>query len=135
MSTAKRSPGKLISLASQAAIPDGAVVVIGTADLSCALPAGASPTGVALLGLAVRDGGGSYASGDTVDVCVEGIYAGVADGTITRGDRVTSGGTDGGLITAAPSAGTNCTVVGVALASAVAGDRFPVLIQHGVMQG
>lgn len=135
MGTGRRDPGKVIAMDAGATIPDGAVVVIGAADNAAALPAGASPTAVMCLGLAKREGGGSYSSGDKMDVVVSGTYAGIAGGSITRGDKVTSGGTDGSLITAAPAGGANCTFVGIALATAASGDRFVVLVCPGIMQG
>jgi hypothetical protein len=136
MSTSKRNPGKIVTLNSEATIPDGSCVVVGANALGAGLPAGASPTSVMLLGLARREGGGSYASGDPMDVVVDGIESGIAsDGSITTGDRVTSGGTDGKLIKANPGSGVNCTYVGIALATPASGDRFPVLVCPGIMQG
>lgn len=134
MGTAYRNPGLLVSMEAESIIADGIAVVVGAADMKCALPAGADPVG-GVLGLVKIEGGTSCAVGDTVDIVTSGVYAGVAAAGITRGDKVAINGATGTLKTAAPGAGVNNMVVGTALSSASAGDRFPVLINPHVMQG
>lgn len=68
------------------------------------------------------------------DVIVSGIAWTQAGGAITRGDFVTSDAT-GKALASAPAAGVNNRVVGVALASAVLDDFFPVLVAPGRIQG
>lgn len=73
-------------------------------------------------------------SGQRVDVVHAGIAEVKAGGSITRGDLLTSDAT-GQAVTAAPAAGTNNRVIGIALRSAASGDVFPVLVQPGSHQG
>src|SRR5512133_80103 len=76
----------------------------------------------------------SAATGDTVDVIHDGIADLQLGGTVTRGDLLTSDATGQG-VTAAPAAGTNNRVIGVALVSGVSGDIIPVLLSAGSFQG
>lgn len=73
-------------------------------------------------------------SGDPTDVAVEGIVPVISGGTITRGDLVTSDAS-GHAVTAAPAAGANNRIVGIAMASAVSGDIFDVMIGLAMLQG
>jgi hypothetical protein len=63
-----------------------------------------------------------------------GISRAIAGGTITRGTWLTMT-TGGQVIAAAPGAGTNNGVIGIALASASANDVIPVLLLPGRIQG
>lgn len=72
--------------------------------------------------------------GEPTDVQVTGIALVKAGGVITRGNEVTSDAT-GQAVAAAPGAGANNRIIGVAFASAVAGDLIPVLLSMGVKQG
>ena len=74
------------------------------------------------------------ASGESVDVIHEGIVELQLGGTVTRGDLLTSDASGQGT-TAAPAAGTNNRVIGVALVSGVSGDIIPVLLSPGSFQG
>lgn len=66
------------------------------------------------------------------------ILAGVADvlygGTVTRGDPLTSDAS-GRATTAAPGAGTNNRIIGIALVSGVVGDVGSMQIAQSIMQG
>ncbi|HEU4602029.1 MAG TPA: capsid cement protein [Steroidobacteraceae bacterium] len=73
-------------------------------------------------------------SGEGVDVIHAGIAYVEAGGNVTRGAKVTSDAS-GKAVAAAPAAGSNAQVIGVALVSAVSGDIFPVLISPQTMQG
>lgn len=73
-------------------------------------------------------------SGQRVDVVMAGIAEVKAGGTITRGDLLTSDAS-GQAVTAAPAAGSNNRIIGVALVSAVSGDVFPVMISQCSLQG
>ena len=83
----------------------------------------------------MRPDGSACAAGDTIDLVLNGVYPLIAGGTITRGDWVTSGGTDGSVITETASGGVNVAVVGQALESAVSGDRVACAINPFMKQG
>ena len=74
------------------------------------------------------------ASGERVDVVHDGIADLKLGGTVARGDLLTSDASGQG-VTAAPSAGTNNRVIGVALISGVIGDLIPCLVNPGSFQG
>ncbi len=78
--------------------------------------------------------GSNAASGDRVDVQLEGIADIKAGGNVTRGDLLTSDAS-GFVVAAAPGAGVNNRIIGTALASAVANDIIPVLLTPGSIQG
>lgn len=134
MGLSNRFPGQIIPYETESIVSDGMVVIVGSADNKCALPAGASPT-TPLLGVVFRPDGSAAAVGDTVDVMLGGVYPLVASNTITRHDLVTSGGTDGSVITETAGAGTNVAVIGQALESAVSGDRVACTIAPFTKQG
>lgn len=66
------------------------------------------------------------------------ILSGVADvlygGAVTRGDQLTSDAS-GRAVTAAPGAGTNNRIIGIAVVSGVLNDVGQVDIQKSMMQG
>lgn len=134
MGLSNRFPGQLIPVESQSILTDGMIVRVGSADNTVRLPGGASPT-TSLLGCMMRPDGSACAVGDTIDLVLNGVYPLIAAGTITRGDFVTSGGTDGSVITETAAAGTNVAVIGQALESAVTGDRVAVAINPFMKQG
>ena len=134
MGLSNRFPGQLIPVESQSILTDGMIVRVGSADNTVRLPGGASPT-TSLLGCMMRPDGSACAVGDTIDLVLNGVYPLIAAGTITRGDFVTSGGTDGSVITETAGAGTNVAVIGQALESAVSGDRVACTINPFMKQG
>ncbi len=73
-------------------------------------------------------------SGDRIDVTLIGVEEVTYGGNVTRGDLVTSD-VNGAVVTAAPIAGANARIVGVAMVSGVAGDIGSVLVKPGSMQG
>lgn len=133
MSTSMRNPGFIRQAIAEATIADGVACIVGTADYSATVAA-ANPT-AGVIGIAKVDGGGSVASGGTVDIVTSGIYPGVAMASITQGQAVTVGDSAGGLKPAAPSAGVNLMVLGTAQADAATGERVAVQINIYVMQG
>lgn len=133
MATSMRNPGKIIQATAEASIADGVVCILGTADYSAAV-CGADPTS-GITGIAKVDGGGSVASGATVDIVTSGIYPGVAMASITHGQAVTVGDTSGGLKPAAPGGGANAMIVGIAQEDASSGERVAVDIHIYLMQG
>jgi Uncharacterized conserved protein (DUF2190) len=75
------------------------------------------------------------AKGNLVDVVIDGIAEGRAGAAIVRGSRLTIDAT-GRVIAAAPAAGANVQIIGIALKSAASADeQIPVLLQRSVMQG
>lgn len=73
-------------------------------------------------------------SGQRVDVIHEGIAQVVLGGAVTRGNEITSNATGQG-VAAAPGAGANNRIIGIALKSGVANDVIPVIISLGIKQG
>lgn len=73
-------------------------------------------------------------SGDRVDVVLSGIAEVEFGGNVTRGALLTSDA-NGKAVAAAPAAGVNNRVIGVACESGVAGDIGSVLIAHSSFQG
>jgi putative effector of murein hydrolase len=108
----------------------GNTIVKFSSDDNTVIPASAATD----LCLGVADAIGQVTTGARIDVVMDGIYEIVAGGTITRGSKVTSDAS-GYAVAAAPAAGVNNQVIGIALKSAVSGDIFPVLIEQSVMQG
>jgi hypothetical protein len=89
-----------------------------------------------LLGVVYIPGvsGTQKVSGDRLEVVLIGVAEVKAGGSITRGDLVTSDAS-GQAIAAAPAEGINKQVIGKALASAVSGDVFPILLAPQQIQG
>lgn len=89
-----------------------------------------------LVGVAYIPGvsGTQKVSGDRLEVVISGVAEVKAGGTITRGALVTSDAS-GQAVAAAPSAGVNNQVIGLALVSALSGDVFPVLLAPQQIQG
>lgn len=133
MATSMRNPGKIMQATAEASIADGVVCIVGTADYSAAV-CGADPT-AGMLGIAKVDGNGTVASGSTVDIVTGGIYPDIASATITQGQTVTVGNSSGHVKPAAPSAGNNAMILGVALEDASSGERVAVNVNVSIMQG
>lgn len=111
-------------LANSQVIAAGASTVVATA--------GASPT-AAIVGVALNAASASESvyvvtSGRAIVTC--GAGAGV-----TANDFITSAGATGLGLTAAPAGGTNCAVVGIALATTSASGSIPVSVCPGRIQG
>jgi hypothetical protein len=68
------------------------------------------------------------------DVILGGIADVLYGGAVTRGDLLTSDAS-GRAVTAAPAAGTNNRIIGMAVVSGVLGDIGQVDINQGMMQG
>lgn len=79
---------------------------------------------------------GSLGAGDgeRIDIHRAGLVGVKFGGTVTRGAKVTADAS-GQAVAAAPAAGVNAQVIGIAEQSAVAGDIGLVLIAPSVMQG
>lgn len=121
-------PGLINSYIAEAAVSPCRIVKFGSAD------------GQVLLGAAVSDKcfGVSDPLGAAINDRCDVICTELADveygGTVTRGDRLTSDST-GRAVTAAPGAGVNNYIIGVAQVSGVVGDIGSVFIFPSVMQG
>lgn len=112
----------------EAAVAARRIVKFGTADGQVVQAAAATDAGFGVADLAQTTTGGR------VDVHVAGIADVDFGGTVTRGGLVTADAS-GKAVAAAPGAGVNNRVIGIALAGAVAGDIAPVLLQPGQIQG
>lgn len=74
------------------------------------------------------------AAGERVEITRTGIAEVEYGGAVTRGQKLTSDAT-GRAIAAAPAAGANVQVIGIAEVSGVLGDIGSMLIAPSVMQG
>jgi len=73
-------------------------------------------------------------AGDEVRVMLEGITKIRLGGTVVRGQPLTTDAS-GQAVAAAPAAGSNVRVIGLAMASGISGDIITMLISPSVMQG
>lgn len=121
-----RNPGQIVGfLCDSASVLEGAVLVQGASNDTVALPSAANST-EKFIGLAYQDG--SATANEAVSVVLNGIFAARAAGTITRGDRLVIAGATGTVQAASLTTPANATVIGIALGSAVNGERVAVLI-------
>lgn len=111
-----------------AAVSKRRLVKFGSADFTVIQAAAATDL---IIGVASEL---DAASGARVDVHVTGIAEVEAGGTITRGAKVTADA-DGKAVAAAPAAGVNNQIAGIAMVSASAGDIIDVLLAPSTMQG
>lgn len=113
---------------SEAAIPARRIVKFGSADRTVTLAAAATDLfcGVSELGCT--------AAGDKLDIIKDDFAPIEYGGTITRGQRLTSDSV-GRAVAAAPAAGSNVSIIGIAEVSGVVGDIGEVWISPSVMQG
>ncbi len=123
------NPDLIKSFIAEAAVSPFRIVKLGAADGGVIQGAAAAD---ALLGVA--DELGQATVGDRVDVVLTGIADVTYGATVTRGARLTSDAT-GRAVTAAPAAGTNNGIIGIALVSGVVGDVGSVLIGQTTFQG
>lgn len=82
----------------------------------------------------VSDELGAAAAGDRVDIYTMGVVEVEYGGAVTRGDHLTADA-DGKAVTAAPGAGVNMRVIGIARVSGVADDICLVRLAPGQIQG
>lgn len=115
------------------AIVSYTLVKFGADDNTVVAAAAATDSVLGAVAL-VAPPGSNAATGDYVDVQLEGIADIKAGGNITRGGLVMSDAS-GYVVAATAAGGSNVRTVGVALASAVSGDIIPVLIRPGSFQG
>lgn len=122
------NPGLIKSFVAEAAIAPFRIVNFGSDDDSVVQSAAATD---AMFG--VSDSLGAE-PGSRVDVVMSDVTDLDFGGTVTRGDQLTSDA-DGKGVTAAPAAGTNVRVIGIAMVSGVAGDIGSVRIAPTQIQG
>lgn len=73
-------------------------------------------------------------AGGIIDVVRSGIAEVVYGGSVSRGDKLTSDAS-GRAVTAAPAAGVNMEIIGIAEVSGILGDIVGLYIAPGSMQG
>lgn len=123
----QRNPELFLSFTAGGAIASNRFVKFGANDRAMLQSAAATDAIIGISDLAA-------AANETVDVCMSGIFPVVYGGTVTRGDLLTSDST-GRAITAAPSAGVNHRIGGVAMVSGVVGDLGSARLSPGSFQG
>lgn len=112
----------------EAAVTKRRIVKLGATDTAVLL--GAASTDL-LIGVSTEI---DAVLGETCDVRVSGIAEVEFGGAVTRGGYLTSDAT-GRAIAAAPGAGVNASIIGMAMVSGVAGDIGSVLLSQGRIQG
>lgn len=126
MGIALRNPGHTLPLTCDSAnVLEGAVLVQGAANDTCALPSAAN-TRAQILGLAYVSG--STSANGAMSVVTNGVWPGIAGGSITRGDLLVVAGTTGTVQSASLSTPPDASIVGVAMESASSGERVAILI-------
>jgi hypothetical protein len=123
-----RNQGLTKAFAAGAAISPNRFLKFGTDDRTVIHAAAATDS---IIGVSDDVG---CASGERIDVIMSDIATVEYGGTVTRGGLLISDST-GRAIAATASAGANVRTGGTALASAVVGDKGPVLISLGSFQG
>lgn len=122
--------GTVIAFTASNAITANTIVVAAGAN-KVKVAAGADPT-KGVIGVALN----SVADGETVYVCTSGVASVTDSGAgVTYADHIASAGSSGLGKTAAPAAGTNDMVVGVALSTTSALGSIPVMVNPYVLQG
>lgn len=120
--------GLIKSYQAEAAINPYRIVKLGAADYGVVQGASAADS---LIGVTTEV---DATTGERVDV----VHSGIADvrlgGAVTRGQFITSDASGQG-VAAAPAAGVNNRIVGIALVSGVSGDIAPVLLTPRSIQG
>jgi hypothetical protein len=112
----------------EANIPPYTIVKFGANDFGVTPGAASTDT---LVGVSTNL---NVLSGNRVDIYHEDIAYVKLGGTVTRGNFVTSD-VNGNGVAAAPGAGINAGVVGIARQSGVVGDVIEVLLGPGRIQG
>lgn len=110
------------------AITKRRIVKWGAADHTVVAAAAATD---ALIGVACDL---DAASGERVDVTLGGIAEVEFGGNVTRGAPLTADSA-GKAVAAAPAAGVNNTIIGIAMVSGASGDIGTVLLSPGSVQG
>jgi hypothetical protein len=123
-----RNEGLQKTLVAGAAVTKNRILKFGADDLTAIHAAGSTD-----LLMGVSDNLGA-ASAEPFDVIIDGLALVEYGGTVTRGDLLTADSV-GRAIAAAPAAGVNARVIGVAMLSGVLGDIGSVRMAPGRIQG
>jgi hypothetical protein len=124
----RRPEGFQALLTDSANVLEGAFLVqSSTNDDRVMLPTGADFVG-APAGLAWK--AGPTSAGRSIDVVTEGVYPGIAGGTIAKGDKLVVAGATG-TVKASGVAILGRAYVGFAMAAAVSGDRVEINVKMG----
>lgn len=125
------NPLLAVNYVADAAIPNNRLVRFGTGDRNVTLATAATDS---IIGV-VNEMPPGIAVGERVDVVRVGIAWVEAGAAITRGSLITSDAS-GRAVTAAPGAGVNNRIIGIADESATAaGDVIRFTIEPGSVQG
>ena len=108
------------------------IVKFGTADHQVVKAAAATDTPIGVSH--EPDNDGAPGAGDRIDVALAGIVEVDYGGAVTRGDLLTSDA-NGKAVAAAPGAGANNGIIGIAEISGVDGDIGEVRIAPQSLQG
>lgn len=125
---AGRTDGLIKTFRAAGPVAPRRIVKLGAAD---DLVLAAAAAGDASIGVSQELGADA---GEPLDVALDGIGEVTLGGNVERGDQLTSDA-EGRAITAAPAAGVAVRTIGTALASGVAGDIAPLIIERGVVRG
>lgn len=121
------NPGLIKSLYAGAAIAARRIVKFGADDLHVIQAAAAADSSIGVTDLGAE-------TGDACSFATDGIAIVEYGGNVTRGALLTAD-SSGRAIAAAPAAGANARVIGVAMVSGVSGDLGSVKIAPSSMQG
>lgn len=124
-----RNEGLLKNYVATAAIAAYRIVKFGTNDGEVTQAAAATDLLIGTTGRVT-----AAAANDRVDVIRSGIAEVEYGGTVARGDELTADAS-GQAVVAAPAAGSNVRIIGIAEVSGVSGDIGSVFIAPSVMQG
>jgi hypothetical protein len=122
-----RNEGLAKTLIAGAAVAARRIVKFGSSDTAVVQAAAATD-----LSIGVADLGA--ASGEYCDVIIDGIALVEYGGNVTRGQKLTADA-DGKAVAAAPAAGVNNHVIGIAMLSGASGDIGSVRISPSTVQG
>jgi hypothetical protein len=123
-----RSEGLTKTLNAEGTIPAYTLVKVGAADHGALA---ASAVSDFIIGVS---GSVAAVANERVDVILGGIATVTYGATVARGALLTTD-SSGRAVTAAPAAGTNNRIIGIAMISGVVGDLGAVLIDCGTTQG
>ncbi len=123
-----RNNGLIITLLAGAAIAKHRIVKHGSDDHHAIQAAGSTD---GMFGVSAEL---DVTAEEQVDIVMDGIAEVEYGGNVTRGDLLTADA-DGKAVAAAPAAGANARIIGIAMVSGVAGDIGAVNISPGRIQG
>lgn len=124
-----RNQGLVKTFNTGAAVARSRIVKFGADERTVVVGAAATD---ALIG--VSDDVAAPATGEVVDVVLSGVATVEYGGNVTVGALLTSDAT-GRAVVAAPAAGSNNRVIGVAMVAGVVGDLGAVLLSPASIQG